>query len=279
MYRRQLLKAVSSVGFLMASSGRSQSQDDAFERLLSESIANDALISSSRSYRERQEYESDNFSTKGIAPRHGKAERRISEKAVKLIVGFEVSNRDTYQARYRGVTWPGGKSGITIGIGYDVGYIADVSWLHEDWDGLVGPLQVTELEMACNKTSLEAKLLLPKLKDVEITWDVACQQFLKRCLPLYVQETLLALPNAQKLSDDCLGALVSLVYNRGASFKNIGPRFEQMRAIRLHMVQSEFDMIPDELRKMKEIWQGDSSLKGLIIRRELEARLFEQGLK
>ena len=48
------------------------------------------------------------------------------------------------------------------------------------------------------------------------------------------------LPNTAQLSQDSLGALVSLTYNRGASFGKAGDRYVEMRSIRQRMQAREF---------------------------------------
>ena len=92
-----------------------------------------------------------------------------------------------------------------------------------------------------------------------------------------------ALPNFAALPNDARGALVSLVYNRGASFsvplsKDPTGRYQEMRNIRALMLRKEFHSIPDEIRKMIRIWQSEPDMKGVVKRRELEANLFEIGL-
>jgi GH24 family phage-related lysozyme (muramidase) len=45
------------------------------------------------------------------------------------------------------------------------------------------------------------------------------------------------------------------------------------------MIQRDFAAIPDEIRSMQRLWRGRPNSAGLLIRRRLEAALFEQGLK
>jgi GH24 family phage-related lysozyme (muramidase) len=75
-----------------------------------------------------------------------------------------------------------------------------------------------------------------------------------------------------------MGALVSLVFNRGAS---LGPddKRKEMRNIAAHMQARNFDAIPAEIRAMKRIWEGKPKLRGLLVRRDKEAAFFEEGLK
>jgi len=46
----------------------------------------------------------------------------VSKKSLDLIIAFEVSSKTAYNSKYKNPIWPGGESGITIGIGYDIGY-------------------------------------------------------------------------------------------------------------------------------------------------------------
>jgi GH24 family phage-related lysozyme (muramidase) len=249
----------------------------AFDALLQSAIENENLISAGRELRERQIQEYDYYVSKAAAPRKGRSSRPISERAIKLIMSFEVTSEQAYARKYQGVTWPKGASGVTIGIGYDVGYVTR-TWLHEDWDGLIDPGQASSLEKACETTGARANALLPQLATVNIPWTPAYQQFRERTIPLYVAETMSALPNCDKLSDDSLGALVSLVYNRGASFQNAGSRYQEMRAVRQHMAQGQFKLVANDLHAMKRVWKGNPAMRGLLVRRDLEAQLFEAGL-
>jgi GH24 family phage-related lysozyme (muramidase) len=281
MLRRRDFVAALAIGVgapLLSGIARSQTNKlAAFDAALQSAIENEDLISAGRDQRERQILEYDYYVSKAAAPRKGRSSRPISERAIKLIVSFEVTSEQAYTRKYEGVTWPKGASGVTIGIGYDVGYVTR-TWLHEDWDGLIDPGQASSLEMACEITGAKADALLSQLTTVKIPWTPAYQQFRERTVPLYVAETISALPNCDKLSDDSLGALVSLVYNRGASFQNSGSRFQEMRAIRQHMAQGQFKLVANDLRAMKRVWQGNPAMKGLLVRRDLEAQLFSAGL-
>jgi hypothetical protein len=55
-------------------------------------------------------------------PIPSRAVARVSERAIQLIVYFEVTDEATYRRKYQRPVWPGLNSGVTIGIGYDVGY-------------------------------------------------------------------------------------------------------------------------------------------------------------
>ena len=56
----------------------------------------------------------------------------ISKEAYDLIVQYECGGQVYYTSRLSNPTWPGGASGVTIGIGYDLGYNA-VDQIRKDW--------------------------------------------------------------------------------------------------------------------------------------------------
>lgn len=46
----------------------------------------------------------------------------ISDEAKLVVIGFEVTGQAYYEKHEARPTWPQGASGVTIGIGYDLGY-------------------------------------------------------------------------------------------------------------------------------------------------------------
>ncbi|MBZ9815737.1 glycoside hydrolase family protein [Mesorhizobium sp. CA7] len=210
------------------------------------------------------------------APLQGaKSSRQISPEAVDLIIASEITDERTYERRYRGVIWPRGHSGPTCGIGYDIGFVT-VGGLRSDWEGYIGKPVVDALASGCGVTGTAARDLLPSFAGTAIDWETALREFKTEMLPRYTAIVERYLDNTDQLSAKSLGALVSLVYNRGASFRLNGDRFTEMRAIRDHMHAKAFDQIPPEIRRMKRLWAAD--LSGLWVRRDAEAALFEVGL-
>jgi GH24 family phage-related lysozyme (muramidase) len=274
--RREFVGAAVALGALgLLAGGKVLAQSDAFDTLLRQAINDPSLLEATRTSREGfgEQYES-----RAIAPRTPLSSRAISEAAITLITTFEVTDRARYEAKFQQPIWPAGESGVTIGIGYDLGYVT-ADWLNEDWEARLADGELATLRKVCGLTGEEARDALAQVRDVAVSWDIADQQFRTRLLPRYVALTLARLPNTDKLSDDSLGALVSLVYNRGASFRKDGPRYREMRMIRQHMVNEAYDAIPAELRAMARLWTGVPNMRGLVLRRELEAALFERGLK
>jgi hypothetical protein len=201
----------------------------------------------------------------------------ISDRAVELIVVFEVGGQHAYETRYRHPIWPRGRSGITCGIGYDVGFVTPAA-LASDWHGNTSDANITLLSRACGVTGQAAAALVAPMAAVDIPFANAMAVFRDTSLRQTIARTVHALPNADKLHPDSLGALVSLVYNRGASFSLAGDRYAEMRQIRADVAASRFTLVPGRLRGMKRLWAHEPDSRGLLTRRELEAVLFEAGL-
>jgi hypothetical protein len=185
------------------------------------------------------------------------------------------SSRTAYDRDYQRPTWPGGASGVTVGIGYDLGYCTHDK-LHADFDGRVSATMVRVMQRCLGVTGQAAKELLPTVRNyILIPWDVALAVFADRDVPEWTERVCKALPGADKLPPDCLGALVSIAYNRGTSFDKADDRYREMRDIKYQMMAGNLARIPDDIRSMKRLWPD---MKGLRDRRDAEAKLFADGL-
>lgn len=200
----------------------------------------------------------------------------ISQAADDLIVEEEVSSEAAYRRRYAAPTWPGGGSGVTIGIGYDVGTQAPAT-VTADWTPHLGAVVVRRLVQCCGVLGQPAQGMAVALNDVTVPWESARLVFRERTLPAVMAQVLAKVPNASELSPDSLGALVSLAYNRGASFTAQGDRYREMRAIADAGARRAWAEVPGQIRAMRRLWAG-AGLDGLLRRRDREAELFERGL-
>jgi hypothetical protein len=201
----------------------------------------------------------------------------ISQESFDLIVGFEVSSRDAYEKNYRRPERPGGQSGITVGIGYDCGY-STAAVIRQDWAGKIPDAMVAVLCSVAGLKGDAAQRQLARVRPlVDVPWGAALDVFSNVSIPKYLRMTIGALPNFDELPPSCKGVLLSLVYNRGASFSQPGPRYQEMRNIKALMTAEKFAGIPNELRKMRRLWTTPS-VRGVAIRREQEARMFEKAL-
>ena len=199
----------------------------------------------------------------------------VPSRAVAFICREEVSSREFYDAHASRPTWPGGASGVTIGVGYDLGY---ESGLETDWANLLAPVQIAALKPWLGVKGAAAQAAIATLTGITIPWYSAWLFFIAKSLPSYVSLTRNALANSQALPPLCFGVLVSLVYNRGASMTDSASRpgdRQEMRDIRDAVASGSLDAIPGLLRSMERLWPLGN---GLRTRREQEAELFEAGL-
>lgn len=201
----------------------------------------------------------------------------IPTRAVAFIGREEVSSRKYYDARCVRPTWPGGASGVTIGVGYDIGY--QQATFKKDWAGLLSASQTALLTPWLGIKGDPAKAGPPNLTAVTIPWQAAWKAFIVRTLPQQVAATRKTFVGPVSLPPLCLGVLVSLVYNRGTSMtdsKDFPENRKEMRMVRDAVASGNLDKIPAALRAMKRLWKEGNGLRD---RRDREARLFEEGLK
>lgn len=258
---------------LGSQSNSERSFDTLFKNAKDQDLADPSIQEAARAER----FKTLILETKAIAPRRSRSSRIISKNSIELIVFCEVSNQKRYEKLLRHPVWPKEKSGVTIGIGYDLGYVKPQE-LRQDWSVVLASDELSQLEPACGLTGQRAEEALQNFQSLNISWEKAYKQFTDKLLPLYVGETIQSLPNTDKLSPGSLGAIVSLVYNRGANFRNQKPQYEEMRKIYSLMETEQFNKIPDQIVSMKRLWAGNPNCEGLLVRRDLEAALFTEGL-
>lgn len=196
----------------------------------------------------------------------------LSPAALQLILDVEVGGGQSYYERCLArPSWPGGQSGVTIGIGYDLGYTPEARFL-ADWPGGFNSSERRRLCAVIGRKGEIAKEFISGLADIWIPWAAARAVFVDCTIPFWVEETIKAFPGAENLPADAFGALVSLVFNRGPSMT--GERRTEMRWIRTAVAQDDLPGIAKSLRAMKRLWVG-KGLDGLLARREAEAKLVE----
>lgn len=200
----------------------------------------------------------------------------ISQKALDLIIKHEVGGGEAYYNKaLKKPCYPGGASGVTIGVGYDLGYNSEDQFT-ADWGKVLTGDVFAKLSKCLGSKSSAAKSLIPSVKDIEIPWESALKVFKESTLPRFVKETLKAFPGADELHPDAFGALVSLVFNRGAAVT--GKNREEMKNIRGLISSKNYAAIAKEIVSMKRIWVG-KGLDGLLRRRDEEAALVKGSAK
>lgn len=194
----------------------------------------------------------------------------LSRAGVDELVGYEISSDKYYEQNLAPPTWPGGASGVTIGIGYDLGYRTK-TLISNDWDPEVDGQTLGHLVSAAGIRGDDAKGATRSLKQaaVRIPLDAAKHVFYRVTLPEFAALTRKTYPGADKLPPDAQAALLSLIYNRGAGLD--GPKRVEMANIKRHVKNADLEGIARELESMKRLWVG-KGLPGLLARRDTEAR-------
>lgn len=202
----------------------------------------------------------------------GGSSMHVSKKSLDMLIAFEVSSEAQYNKKYQKPIWPGGESGITIGIGYDLGFntAADI---RNAWAGHINDSDLNILLSAARLTGTAAKSALSNTKNVVIPYSTALTVFHQTTLPAFARRTKKLYPSIAKLPPDAQGALLSLVYNRGES--TTGASRAEMKNIIALVDAQNLTGIAKQIRNMKRLWEG-KGLPGLIARREKEAQLVEQ---
>lgn len=192
-----------------------------------------------------------------------------SKVGLDQIVRFEISSEANYRRNLKNPIWPGAQSGVTIGIGYDLGHTAK-SRIEEDWRGRIRDADLDRLLSVAKLKGADAKKALKKVKNVKVPLEPAQEVFFRRTLTHFAAHTKRTFPGVEDLPADAQAMLLSLVFNRGGSVS--GSRRREMKTIRGLVPKGDLGGIAFEIRSMKRLWDK-AKLPGLHIRRDREAEL------
>lgn len=184
-----------------------------------------------------------------------------------MILKFEVGSRARYEREFQRPVWPGASSGVTIGIGYDIG-VTKKAQITTDWETYLFEPELAALLAVQGVTGLPAKQLAQGVSHVVIPLKAAEEVFYLKTLPIFAAQTRATFPGVDKLPADAQGMLLSLVYNRGTSLD--GARRAEMAEIArlLRGANPDLEAIARQFESMKRLWPD---LKGLRDRRQREA--------
>jgi peptidoglycan hydrolase-like protein with peptidoglycan-binding domain len=211
----------------------------------------------------------------------------LDTNGVAFIALEETGGLGYYQKITRWPHYPGGASGITIGVGYDLHFHTQ-NELMTSWGDYLSAATLQELSKDIGKRGSNDRANELKAMAIEVPFHAAWQVFVSETLPQFYKKTLNAYPSLASLPEVCRSVLVSLVYNRGPALS--GESREEMANIRQWLdkaeqartqgksaaeVQQLLLAVADELVEMKKYWPVTS---GLVKRRQLEANLWRTGL-
>jgi GH24 family phage-related lysozyme (muramidase) len=195
----------------------------------------------------------------------------ISDLGIKSIIGWECDGEAGYN---HSPEWPGEQSGVTIGIGYDLGQ-TPANEITQAWRTYVSAQDLEILVGLSGITGERAQEILPHVRHLKFTWQTAEKVFLESTLPIHYLRTLRIYPQVIDLHGHCAGALTSLVFNRGPKLTGTDGRRVEMAEIQKLLQQNDLQAIPEQFEKMRRLWSPKS---GLYRRRKEEADLFRLGL-
>jgi len=190
----------------------------------------------------------------------------LNNKGLQFIIDQETGGENEYN---RHPEWPGEASGITIGIGYDLGY-NDPASISRDWSEHFDRIDLARFVAVSGLKGQDAHAKLPFLKDITIQWSAALDVFKEATVPKFYLHMLRIYPQADELEPEQTAALLSLVFNRGNSLN--GDRRKEMVEIKEALAKGNLDKVPELFREMKRLWPNTL---GLRLRRDREAELFE----
>lgn len=197
---------------------------------------------------------------------------QISPESKALIIEHETGGRSGYVKRPE---WPGGASGVTVGIGYDCGYNTRSAVL-SDWSALPESTRLA-LASTAGVKGVAAKPRAAALKWIVVPWEHAEALFVRNTMPRFGTMTARAYPGVIGTNGDVQGVMLSITFNRGADKR--GDRRRELAAIDRDLLADPKRLadLPPQIRSMKRLWIG-RGLDGLLRRREEEARLIERSL-
>ena len=199
----------------------------------------------------------------------------LTAAGMTFIARQEVSSASEYEKRFRKPCKPGGASGITIGIGYDLGQINSRAQLVSDWGDQLPADAIDLLAAVVGKTGTEETL--DSVSPVDVPLSKAMFVFAQRSLPEFLNQTRKIYP---QIDDPAMTAaqrtaLVSLVYNRGNDVT--GDRRREMKTIQALLAAGSFDdAVAAEFERMTRLWTT-ADVRGVAVRRQAEAALWRSG--
>jgi hypothetical protein len=200
----------------------------------------------------------------------------ISKEGYQLILNHEVGGGANYYNRaLKRPVVPGGASGVTIGIGYDLGYNTKAQ-IAKDWH-MLSPSVLSRLQSCSGVKGSAAKRKLASVRSITIPWEFAQEVYRTSSIPRFAKLTIKAYPGIETLHPHMQSTRLSWTFNRGSGISSTSSRDKEKRALRRDTPANPKNF-PSHYRSSKRLWVN-KGLDGLLRRREDEARLDEKALK
>lgn len=192
----------------------------------------------------------------------------ITKEGQLFIIQEETGGKSYYEKVYKSsFMWPGGASGATALVGIDIGY-----YTADEINRIFKPITTNEelalIQAGRGKKGSEAKDYVKKLQHIQFLWDEAVEIFELFTLPKFTKLTEKAFPEVEELAEAAQTAILSIVFNRGTSFK--GSTRAEMLEIKNLIPKKDYENIALQIKSMKRLWAKGN---GLLGRRDREAAL------
>lgn len=197
----------------------------------------------------------------------------ISKASKDLILYYETGGAAYYAGHLAKPTVPPGFSGVTIGIGYDLGYNSP-SQIKSDWEGRLPPQQVSRLASCAGKTGASARAALSRVSDIRIPWVTALEVYDVRTVPRFATMTEAAYANIKTMNPDIQGVILSTSFNRGTAMT--GDRRRELLWTRNDIIAGKMKNLPSYQLQMRRLWP---TIKGLQRRYTAHAGLIEKSIQ
>jgi len=195
---------------------------------------------------------------------------KVTDQGMNLIVDFEVGGKSYYKKVYQRPIWAKGASGVTVGIGYDLGYNTRCQ-IQNDWGDILPEKMVDALKSCAGIKGSAARIHQQRIKYiVNIPLDDAMKVFIKRTVPRFAQLAKGTFKTLEKADPYIQDMMLSQTFNRGASTKGNSRRHVlwQSRA----SAKGQYYALPIYCRDSKIIWANQPSIRrGIWRRRDAEA--------
>lgn len=197
----------------------------------------------------------------------------ISRTSEDMILYYETGGQTYYSSRLKRPTVPPGASGITIGIGYDLGYNSPAQ-IAADWGAFLPAAQVARLQTVAGLTRTGARAALIRVKDIMIPWETAVAVYRIKTVPRFAGMTERAYPGITAMHPHVQGVVLSTSFNRGTAFSPYDRRKELVWT-RDDVKAGKPDRLADYQMQMRRLWP---TIPGLQKRYAAHAGLMQRAV-
>jgi hypothetical protein len=133
------------------------------------------------------------------------SKQEVTRGAVEFLIKVEDVPKHAY--------WPTGMSGVTLGVGWDMGYHS-LDELRQTWASL-GTDVLARLAVAVGKKGRAAQALVPQLESIVVPQSLSIQVLACSLDNFYYPFVIHLFPGLERLPPEVQIVFISIVFNRG----------------------------------------------------------------